>query len=147
MCLAHPGKAWLTLTPSGLLTNTQFLDRKALEQVWPNETSTFTTEMSKDGLRLAPIAQRAKEATVSGVGHLADTWNPTDKHAGSWDKGQASWHQVCWLPPDPCQQHISLCSLKLQCLPEPEGNMVRFFDYFSNKSSIFWDIQFMLKAS
>lgn len=86
MCLAHPGKAWLTLAPSGLLTNTQFLDRKALEQAWPNKTSLFTSEMSKDGLRLAPIAHRTKEATASGAGHSADTWNPSDKHVGSRDQ-------------------------------------------------------------
>ena len=82
--------AWHTPEKPGWpnsLRTTQFLDRKALEQVWPNKISTFTSEMSKDGLRLAPITHRAKESTASGAGHSADTWNPSNKHVGSWDKG------------------------------------------------------------
>lgn len=84
------GTLWKSLAdaaPSGLLTSTQFLDIKAPEQAWLNNASSLSG-MSKDGLiTLVPIAQRTKEATASGAGHSADTWNPRDKHVGSRDKG------------------------------------------------------------
>lgn len=128
----------LTLAPSGLLTNAHFLDPEALDQPWPTQTHLYQC-WSEDGPVLATLAHRAsdrREATAPGLAPQQDPGAP------------ASRLQLCWLPHvQPCQRHNGLHSLKTPTPPSIWRRQLRSFDHFNDKSSIFWNIHFMLKAS
>lgn len=82
MCV--PGtseKGWLTLVPSHLGTNTQFLDTQALASTGAslaNTTHTFTRAVSEDGLVVAPVAHTARVWREAAASMLA-TWSLESK--------------------------------------------------------------------
>lgn len=97
MCV--PGtseKGWLTLVPSHLGTNTQFLDTQALASTGAslaNNTHTFTRAVSEDGLVVAPVAHRARVWREAAASMLA-TWSLESKPevcgGGHRTRGEAS---------------------------------------------------------
>lgn len=124
--LAHPGKAWLTLAPSGLLTNTQFLDTKGLEQVWPKQNIYLYRCYVKP--HVGSRGSQNQEGYSFWGWPLS--WSLESKSQARGLPGQGAKlpaFDCAGRPGAPANNILAYAPWKLQCLPEPEGNIVTVF--------------------